>query len=104
MTNICDMPNATDSRGIFEMFSYLNNNNCTDGILFPVIMLVIYCVVLFVTYGYSRSPSKSLVAASFISFALSVPLAVMSLLAPKYMYLTLLSLAIGIFWAAMDKD
>lgn len=104
MTNICDMPNATDSQGIFEFFSYINNNNCTDGIFFPIILLVIYCIVLFVSYGYSSSASKSLVTASFIGFVLSIPLAVMNLLAPRYMYLCLLLLGIGIFWSAMKEN
>ena len=104
MTNICNMPNATDSKGIFELFVYINNNNCTDGIFFPVVLFVIYCITLFVSYGYNRQASTALIISSFIAFVLAIPLAVMDLLAPKYMYLSLLSLAIGIFWAALDKE
>lgn len=100
---LCAMPNGTDSDGIFELFLYLNNNNCVGGILFGVILLIIYGIIL-VTTMFTIRPSKAFAFTNFITLILAIPLAVADLLNVKYVYMLILLLAIGVFWVKLDTS
>ena len=99
-TYIYALPNATDSEGVFEMLRYVNT--VSDGIFFPIILLVIFCVV-FISGLAISTPSKAWTFTSFFCAILVIPLAVMSLIAVKYMYLLGLLLGVGIVWITLEN-
>lgn len=92
-------PTGNDTRGLFEFFAY--TNTVSDGLMFPVIMLVIWVIMFIATKRYSVSRAWTM--SSFFCFILSVPLVVMGMFSPKYMYLLILLLAVGVVWLKM-KD
>jgi len=91
-------PTGNDTRGLYEFFAY--TNTVSDGIMFPIIMLVIWIIMFIATKRYSVSRAWTM--ASFFSFILSVPLMVMGMLAPKFMYLIILLLAVGVVWMKLE--
>jgi len=98
--DIYALPNATNSNGIYEMFGYVNS--VSDGIFFPIILLVIW-VIVFVTMLAKTTASRALTFTSFFTMILAVPLAILGLLAPSYMYLIILTLAAGVFWMVLEN-
>lgn len=99
-------PTATDSSGIYEFFRYIVY--LTDGLFFPVILLVIW-VISFIAMLFSGSherpsASKSWVFASFLTTVLSVPLAVIDFIARKYVYVSIVFLGIGVLWVILESS
>jgi hypothetical protein len=100
MTNIYDLPNASQSNGLLEMVGYVNT--VSDGIFFPSIFLVLFFVIFFVSINIT-SASRSIIFASFLTGVLAMPMAVLGLIAPKIMYLLLLILAFGVLWKTIEE-
>jgi hypothetical protein len=92
-------PTANDTLGIYEFFNYVNV--VSGGLFFPVILMVIWVVTFIALKGYTTS--RAWTGASFLVSILSVPLAIMKLIAPRYMYLSFMFLAGGILWMKIDK-
>jgi len=100
-TEIYAPPTANDTVGFFEIMSYINTT--AGGLFFPVILLVVWLITFIsslLTSGvYSgRSAAGGWTFASFITFVLAMPLSIMGVLDPKYMYLTVIFMAVGIVW------
>lgn len=93
-------PNSTDSQGIYELFAYINTQS--DGIFFPVMLLVIDIIVL-VTLLSKTSPAKAFTFAAFMSTIIGMIMAVLDLLSPTYMYLSLVVLGISVFWMSLEN-
>ena len=100
MADVYNLPNMNQSNGIFDMFTYVNS--VSDGIFFPVMMLVIW-IIAFITMLARTSASKALTFTSFFAMVLAIPLSVLGLLAPSYMYLIILMLGIGVFWLILEN-
>jgi len=113
LTDIYVMPNSSDSRGIFEMYRYINNIQRVGeaqpiGLFFPVFLLVIFFVafISLLGFGYSRgtaSTSRAFTFASFFTAFLSIMLAVLNLLDPKYMYMCIMATAMGVVWLILEN-
>ena len=99
MTNYT-LPTSNDTIGFYEYFSYVNNT--ADGLFFPIMILVIFTVIFIATKQFSTS--KAWTFASFTITMLSIPLAVLDLLASKFMYLSILMLAVGLLWLKLEVE
>jgi hypothetical protein len=91
-------PTVNDTSGIFEFMRY--TNNVTDGLMFPMILGIIWIVTFIGTKSFSTS--RAFTIASFVSMVLSIPLAVMEFIAPNYAYLTIIFTALGALWLKLD--
>lgn len=99
-TDIYAMPNATDTESIFAILRY--TNTVSEGIFFPVMILVV-SIITFVAGLSTTSVSKAWAFAGFIATVLSIPLAVLDLIAPTYAYFAVFCLAAGIFWVKLEN-
>jgi hypothetical protein len=99
-------PNGTDTTGIFEYFSYINNT-ATDGFFFPVILLVIWVIsfISMLASGSFERPSaaKAWVFSSFFTTIMSIILVVADLVAMKWMYVSIVMLGIGGLWLVLEN-
>lgn len=98
MPQIYAPPNVTDSEGIFELLRYVNTT--ADGLLFPMLLFVIFIITFIATKQFASS--KAFAYASFITMVLAIPLAVLDLVAPKFMYLFIILTAVGMVWLKLD--
>jgi len=97
--------NKTDAEGIFEFFRYVNVT--ADSLFFPVILLVIWFITfigVFGSGGQTRpSGARRFVFASFLTSILSIMLVIMQFIAPKFMYLNFILLALGVLWLKLES-
>ena len=100
MTDIYSRPNVTDTQGIYEISSYANT--VSGGILFPVIIWLIWILSLIATLRYG--PARAFTLASFISAVLSVILAVLDLMSATLMYLFIFFTAVGFVWLKLSTQ
>lgn len=98
MPQIYAPPNQTDSEGIFELLRYVNTT--ADGLLFPMLLFVVFVITFIATKQFSSS--RAFAYASFITMVLSVPLGVLDLVAPKFMYLFVILTAVGAVWLKLE--
>ena len=98
--NTYPVPNLTagDASGIYELLRYVNN--VTDSLFFPMILGIIFVVTF--TAGKQFSNSRAFAFASFLCLVLSVPLGVMNLVAPFYMYLFVVLTAGAAIWLKLE--
>ena len=92
-------PTSNDTIGIFEFFNYVNS--VAGGLFFPVILLVIWIVTFVGTKQYTTSRAWT-IASTIISF-ISIPLAVAGLIAPRWMYMSFVLLAVGVLWLKLEN-
>lgn len=95
---IYEQPGMNDTSGIFEMFRYVNT--VSSGNFFAVMLLVIWVIVFMGTKHFSSS--RAFAAASFVSAGMAIPLAILNLLAPRYMYATFALVAVGVLWLKLE--
>ena len=95
---IYDTPTNNDTRGIYEFFNFVNNT--ADGLFFPIILLVIWVVVFVASKQFTTSRAWTI--ASFVGAALSIPLVILGLVNPRYMYLLIFLFAIGAVWLKLE--
>ena len=101
LTYIYPLPELNQSDGIVGLLTY--GSDVSGGLLFPMVLLAIFAIT-FITGLYSTSVGKALTFASFISMVIGIMLAVLDLLAPRYMYLCIVLLAIGVFWVRLEDN
>lgn len=94
------MPTNNDTGGFFEMFSYVNTN--ADNLFFPVMLLVLWGVIFMATKQFTASRAWTI--ASFVTAVLAIPLAVAQLIAPYYMYLSIILTVIGFVWLKLENS
>lgn len=92
-------PGAEDTKGMFEFFSYVNN--VSDGMFFPTMVLVIWIITFIALKKFPSSVAFT--GASFMSAFLCIPLAIMELISPRWMYLTFVFVAGGVLWMKLEK-
>ena len=97
-------PNGTDSESLFNYMGYVNN--VVDGLFFPVILLVIWVISFLTAFAASGggrpAAARSWVVSSFIVSILSIMSSIMGFLAPKFMYLSFIALALGLLWLRLE--
>jgi len=92
-------PTGNDTRGFTELFTYVNN--VSDGFFFPAIMIVIWIVIFTGTKQYSTS--RAWTTASVVCAFLSMPLVIIQLISPKWMYLLFILVAGGLVWLKIES-
>ena len=92
-------PTANDTKGFFEFFSYVNT--VADGMFFPIILLVLWVIIFIGTKQYSTS--RAWTAASVVCSFLAMPLAIAGLVAPRWVYLSVVLSAAGVLWLKLEK-
>lgn len=98
MPNIYTPPTNNDTVGIYEFFSYVNN--ISEGIFFTMLLFIIFIVVFIATKQFTAS--RALTYSSFVSVILGIPLAVLGLIGPKFMYLFIILLGVGVVWMKLE--
>lgn len=100
------MPTYNDTAGFYEFFQYVSR--ISEGIFFPVMLLSIWLIsfiTLLSTEGFRfNSASRAFMVSSLIASILGGMLAVLDLLAPKYVYLSILMLALGGLWQVLNNS
>jgi uncharacterized membrane protein len=95
------MPNQSQSEaGLLGMVQYANY--VSDGILMPVMLLVIGLIVFLGTMTVA-TPSGAFTTSAFMCMILGIMLGVLGLLSPTYMYFSIFALGIGILWMIMEN-
>lgn len=101
-----EYPNSTDTQGLFQYFGYINR--AADGLFFPVILLVVWFISfisIFSSSGGNRpAAARGFAFSSFLTSILSIMLAIMGFLAPKFMYLNFILTAVGILWVKLESS
>lgn len=92
-------PTGNDTQGIFELFNYVNVTS--DGLFFPMMLLVIWVITFIATKQYTTS--RAWTFASFLVSFISIILAISNLISPRYMYLCFILLGAGIIWLKLEK-
>jgi len=98
-------PNASDMGGYYEYFNYIGNA-ASEGLFFPIMLLVIWVIsfvsMLFLGSMERPAAAKAWIFASFFSMVLAIPLATLGFIASKFMYYTIVLLAIGVMWIILE--
>jgi hypothetical protein len=92
-------PTGNETQGTYEFFKFIGVS-ASDGILFPAILLVIWVVSFMALKSYSTA--RAWTFASFFCSILSIMLAVLDLISPKFMYLPIILTAIGFVWLKLE--
>ncbi len=94
------VPNATDTRDLLSIFQWISNV-ATDGLFFPLMILVIWVIQFIGVIAEGRPASRAWVFASFTATILSIILGILAMMAQKWIYLLILMVSIGAFWVRL---
>lgn len=93
-------PNVNQSADIAGYFDFVNIS--ADGLFFPVIMFVIWIISFLAMKQYSSS--RAWLFSSFFCAILSIILATLNLVAPRFMYIFIMMTAIGFVWLKLEGE
>jgi len=93
-------PTGNDTVGLYEFFNYVNLT--AGGLFFPVIIFVIWIITFLATKQYSTS--RAWTFASFLCGVLSIILATLNLIAPRFMYIFIILFAAGLVWLKLEAN
>lgn len=93
------VPTGNDTKGFFEMFKFIGVT-ASEGLFWPVILLVIWVVAFLALKSYSTS--RAWTFASFFCSILGIMLAVLDYMAPNWMYLCFFLTAVGLVWLKLE--
>lgn len=102
MVNNFTLPTENNTRDIFEIFSFINNTS-SGGIFFPLVLLGIGIISFIGAIVEGRSASRAAIFSFFICSILGSLLSVLGLLSAKYVYLSIILLAIAAFWHRLSN-
>ena len=96
-----DVPTGNETAGMYELYKYIGVK-ATAGLFWPVMLLVIWIVAFISLKNYSTS--RAWTFASMLSAVLSIFMAVMDYISPRWMYLCIFLTAIGLVWLKLDTQ
>lgn len=79
-----------------------STNDVVGGVFMPLILGVIWIVALIGSLSEGRSFSRAFAFSSFIAALISIPMALMSMLNPSYMYFLFIMTAGGLVWEKLS--
>jgi hypothetical protein len=80
-------------------------NDVTPGaIMMPLMLAVIWIVSLIGSISEGRQFSRAFIFASFVSALISIPMALIGMLNPSYMYFLFLMVAGGVLWDKLQNS
>ncbi len=94
-------PTANDTQDLLSIFGFVNT--VSDGLFFPIMLLVIWLVGFIGAIAQERPASRAFIFSSFISTVLGILLALLGFLSITYVYFLILLIAFGIFWIRLEK-
>lgn len=94
------VPNVTDTRDLLSVFQWISGT-ATDGLFFPIMILVIWVVQFIGVLAEGRPASRAWVFASFTATILSVILGILAMMSQKWIYLLILMVSLGAFWVKL---
>ena len=95
------IPNVTDTRDLLSIFQFVSNN-LTEGLFFPLIILVIWIVQFIGVLAAGRPASRAFVFASFTTTILSILLGILGMMEQKWIYLLIIGVSLGAFWIKLS--
>lgn len=101
MTQYYATPTSDDTAGMYEFFGWINRVP-SEGLFFPVILLVIWFVAFLALKQYSTA--RAWTFASFLCSVISIIMAVLDYINPKFMYLCIFLTLIGFVWLKLDNE
>ena len=93
-------PTVNDTSGMYEIVSWVNRVPA-DGLLFPVILFVIWIISFIAMKGYSSA--RAWTFASFLCTVLSIIMAILDFVSPKIMYLFIFLTLVGFIWLKLEE-
>jgi len=87
---------TTDTRDLLSIFQYVST--LTDGLFFPIMILVIWVVQFISVISEGRPASRAWVFASFTATILSIMLGLLALMEQRWIYLLVICVSLGAFW------
>ncbi len=91
------VPNANETRDILGVFTFVNNR-ASEGLFFPVMLLVIWFVAFIGAIAEGRPASRAWTFSSFITSILGGLLVLLGFLNNSYLFFSVLNVAFGIVW------
>ncbi|MFA6074083.1 MAG: hypothetical protein WC758_08250 [Candidatus Woesearchaeota archaeon] len=95
-----ELPTGNYSMDIYGIFYYVNGEGVTGGLFWVVMLSVIWIIAFMALKQYSTS--RAFTFASFFCSIMGIFLAVLDLINPKYMYLTIFMTLIGFVWLKFE--
>jgi hypothetical protein len=92
-------PTYNDTAGMYEFFGWVNRSP-SEGLLFPILLLVIWIVSFLSLKEYSTA--RAWTFASFFCSIISILLAVIDYINPKFMYLCIFLTVVGFVWLKLE--
>ena len=80
-----------------------STNDVGGGTMMPVMLAVIWIVALIGSLSEGRPFSRAFTFSSFIAALISIPMALIGMLNPNYMYLLFLLVAAGAVWIKLEN-
>jgi len=97
------VPTVNDTQDMLTIFQWISNT-ATDGLFFPIMILVIWVVQFIGVLAEGRPASRAWVFASFTATILSIILGILAMMAQKWIYLLVIFLSLGIFWLKLASS
>lgn len=95
------IPNVNQTGDILEIFRFVSND-LTNGLFFPIIILVIWVVQFVGVLAENRPASRAFVYASFTATILSIMLGILAMMEQKWIYLLVIGVSLGAFWIKLS--
>jgi len=99
MTNYT-LPTNETGESFLNLFTYVND--VSDGYFFLSILLALFVIVFISLKNFSNS--KAFAGASFFNMIFAIIFRVLGLIENKWMYLSIILVAISIVWLHIDNS
>ena len=94
-------PTVNETKGFYELFQFIGIS-ATEGLFWPVMLLVIWVVSFMAFKNYSTS--RAWTFASFFCSVLGIILAVLDYMSPNWMYLCIFLTLVGFVWLKLEAE
>ncbi len=91
------VPGVNDTRDLLSIFQF-TSNELTGGLLFPLMILVMWVVQFIGVLAEGRPASRAWVAASFTSTIMAIMLGLLAMIEQRWIYLLVIAVSLGAFW------
>lgn len=92
-------PTNNDTQDLTSFFQFVSV--ISDGFFFPIILFALW-IIMFMALKQFRT-SIAWTTSSFIMAMMSIPLVIIEVLSPYYMYLLFILTAIGAVWLKLEQ-
>ena len=94
------LPTGNQTGELYDMFKFIGGTP-TGGLFWVSMLLVVWVIAFMALKQYSTS--RAWTFASFFCAILSIFMAIMDYLAPKWMYFTIFMFLIGLVWLKLEE-